>query len=302
MNEPVAGDVASVLTSKDAKDLREFTRLRGSFERSTHGSMMEHAKYNGALRDGMEVTTAQAYPKASWPRVEGGEIVSERAITARPNKGHGDASVSAGYDMTSDQSASFANVSNRLVRLAGVRVGGMNHSAALVFDVFMRYSTENDDLSQECDCDNVAHLTVAFAALAMSVRGEAADVIRLACRRHNLKGKEAAFVAAVDLKRPDGRNFAAVTAGYDPAKAHAIANELSSKPGIEAAIKMREKAAVIAALTNDWQLLLELRSRRATGGLTPSHVKDMELAEEEAEALMGEACRAWNGARAGGAR
>lgn len=294
-------DVSPRLSSDDAFDLREYVRLSATIARSTHGPLMENAKFGSVMRDGQEVRMSKAYPAPPWPRVVKGKIMwSGREITARPNKAAGDSSGTAGYDMEHKERLKFAFVSRQLMRLGAVRIGDMQHSAADVFAAFLERATDADDLSREtCNCDSVAHLTAPFAALALEVRTQAANVNEHACRRHNLKGKEAAFVVKVDITGEIGRSHAAKAAGYDPARLTEIANELSAKPAIASAIKMRERAAVIDALTNDWQLLVELRRRQSVGDLVPSHVTQLRAADEHARVLMREACVAWNRVRAG---
>jgi hypothetical protein len=298
---PITGDVSALLSFADAKALREYVRLSATISRSTHGPLMENAKFGAVMRDGKEVRMSKAYPAAPWPRVKNGEIMwSGREITARPHKSAGDSSGVGGYDMEHQERLKFAFVSRQFRRLAGVRIGDMQHSALDVFASFLERCADSDDLSREtCNCDSVAHLTAPFAALALEVRTEAGNVDSSACHTHNLKGKEAAFVVAVDITGATGRSHAAKTAGYDPAKVNEIADKLSAKPGIAAAIKLRERAAVIAARNNDWQLLVELRRRQSVGDLKPSQVSQIKAADAHARELMREACRAWNRVRVG---
>jgi len=298
------------LSSEDFKQLRTYYfDIQPKTSRSTLGSALQHAENaRRVMRGGVGVTLSRAYPKPPAPKVVDGKIVrSDLEITAQPNKPHGDKSGTGGYTLSRDEMITTAFVLGQFHRLDRMRIGDMHLNAREVFVEFLTRSADGDDLSYEtCNCDSVAHLTAPFAGLAIQVKQQARDAAARACRRYNLKGKEAAFVVAVDVSplpepgEPDnrvGRHHAAITAGYDKATAHEKADELSSKAPIAEAIKMREKADAIMRLSGDWALLLELRRRRAVGDLVPSQKEQLRAAEHCGRELMRLACAAWNVAR-----
>jgi hypothetical protein len=301
------------LSSEDFRQLRTYYfDILPKTSRSTVGASLQHAHNAGrVMRGGEEVPLSRAYPTPPTPKVVNGKLVrSELEVTARPSKPHGDQSGTGGYVLTNAEMTISAFVMAQFYRLERVRIGEMQLDARKVFEEFLTRSAEGDDLSYEtCNCDAVAHLTAPFAGLAIQVKQQAREAAARACHRYNLKGKEAAFVCAVDVSplpekgEPDnrvGRHHAAIAAGYDAATAHEKADELSAKAPIAEAIKMREKADAIMRLSGDWALMLELRRRRAVGDLVPSQKEQLRAAEHCGRELMRLACAAWNVAKVGG--
>lgn len=311
-------NVRSTLSVDDTRDIhRYFTELLARTARSTAGVVLSQADNlslasikRAAARGECEAPGGAA--GVTWPKVDiNGHIVySGREVTAQPKKPHGDQNAVGGYTFEHDEIISFSFVSSQLSRLHHVLVGPLDRRASDVFREYMDRGGVAADLQGVPSCDHVAHLTPAWIALAHETRAAAQDVVDRACRRHNLKGKEAAFVAAVDVKviapgQPNTRNrryHAAVKAGYPKAEAEAVANELSAKTAIAEAILMREKAAVIDSLTRDAQLLDEIRRRsRLKGELSDRHRTMLAGADAQARELVAAACRAWNAVKLRGA-